>query len=343
MAHMIRGDGAGLHTPATSFLGVEHPVVQAPMGGVAGGALAAAVSGAGALGLIGVGYADAEWLNKELATASGSRVGCGFITWQLARNPGLLDIALERGSTAIMLTCGDARPFAGRIREAGIPLICQVSSSREAVEAIDAGADLLVAQGSEAGGHGTHSRSTMTLVPEVCDLVGRRGSSAPVLAAGGIADGRGIAAALMLGASGVVIGTRFWATPEALVSPRAQERAARATGDDTLATTVYDQVRGVNWPRGHSSRVLRSRFTEAWHGGDSPLLDQDLSEATRQYQAAVDTDDYDTVAVTVGEAVGLIGRPESAATVVEVLLAESLSALRAGEPLPRSSRTDVSN
>lgn len=329
MAHMIREDGAGLHTPANSVLGVEHPVVQAPMGGVAGGALAAAVSGAGALGMIGIGYADAEWLNKELTTASGSRVGCGFITWQLARNPGLLDIALERGSAAIMLTCGDARPFAGRIQEAGIPMICQVSNSREAAEAIDAGADVLVAQGSEAGGHGTHNRSTMTLVPEVCDLAGRRGSSAPVLAAGGIADGRGLAAALMLGASGALVGTRFWATPEAFVSPGAHERVARATGDDTLATTVYDQVRGVNWPSGYSSRVLRSSFTDAWHGSDSSLLlDQDLSEATRQYRAAVDADDVGTVAVTVGEAVGLIDRPEPAATVVELMLAEALAVLQ---------------
>lgn len=332
MAHRIHEDGAGLDTPATSALGVEHPVVQAPMGGVAGGALAAAVSRAGALGMIGIGYADAAWLNKQLTIASGSRVGCGFITWRLARDPGLLDIALDRGSAAIMLTCGDARPFAGRIGAAGIPMICQVSNTREAAEAIDAGADVLVAQGSEAGGHGTHDRSTMTLVPEVCDLVCRGGSSVPVLAAGGIADGRGLAAALMLGASGALVGTRFWATSEALVSPRAHERVARATGDDTLATTVYDQVRGVNWPSGYSSRVLRSSFTDAWHGSDSSvLLDRDLSEATRQYQAAVDADDVGTVAVTVGEAVGIIDRPESAATVVEMMLAEALAALKIGE------------
>lgn len=336
MVHVLRGGGATLATPATAALRVRHPVVQAPMGGVAGGALAAAVSGAGALGMIGVGYADAAWLDRELTVAAGSRVGCGFITWLLERRPELLDTALDRGSAAIMLTCGDARPFAGRIREAGIPMICQVSSSREAAEAIDAGADLLVAQGSEAGGHGTHSRSTMTLVPEVCDLVDRRGSNAPVLAAGGIADGRGLAAALMLGASGALVGTRFWATSEALVSPRVQERAARATGDDTLATTVYDQVRGVNWPSGYSSRVLRSRFTDAWHGSDaSLLLDGDLSEATRLYRAAVEAEDLDTVAVTVGEAIGLVDRPESAATVVEVMLAEALDALRTGEP-PRT-------
>ncbi len=322
-----------LCTPATSLLGITYPLVSAPMGDVSGGALAAAVSDAGGLGMLGVGYADAAWLAKEFTTAAGRRVGCGFITWRLAREPALLDLALERGAAAIMLSYGDVGPLAARVRDAGIPLLCQVSTVGEAARALDDGADVLVAQGSEAGGHGTHRRSTLTLVPEVCDLVSQRRTGTPVLAAGGVADGRGLAAALMLGAAGALLGTRFLATSEALVCPRAQERIARATGDDTLTTTVYDQVRGVPWPTGYSSRVLASSFTTAWHGTDENLLlDQGLCEATRQYRSGADHEDLDVAAVTAGEAVGLVSRPEPAATVVDVVVAEALAALEAYSP-----------
>lgn len=314
--------------PRPSGLGTARPIVLAPMGGVAGGALAAAVSAAGGLGMIGVGYADTEWLQAELRTAAGARVGCGFITWRLARRPEQLDIALERQVAAVMLSFGDIRPFAERITSAGVPLICQASSREEAARMLDHGAQILVAQGAEGGGHGARHRATMTLVPELCDLVRERGHRVPVLAAGGIADGRGLAAALMLGASGAVVGTRFAATAESMASPAAVERMVRAGGDDTLVTRVYDDVRGVSWPRGFTSRVLRSPFTDAWHGhGNGALPEPDLTTATRQYRDGARRDDPDVVVVTAGEAVGLIARPESAGTVVELMAAEAQAAI----------------
>lgn len=328
--------------PVASVLGTTVPIVLAPMGGVAGGALAAAVSRAGGLGMIGVGDAGADRLAAELRVAQGERVGCGFVTWCLDREPGRLDVALDHQVAAVMLTSGDVRRFAPRVHAAGVPLLCQVSGRDEAAEALGHGAEVLVAQGGEGGGHGTRLRSTLTLVPEICDLVRSRGYPVPVLAAGGVADGRGLAAVLALGADGAVVGTRFAATAEAAVSAAAHRRMARARGDDTVTTRVYDDVRGVNWPDGYSSRVLRSRFTDTWHGkGPGGVPVEHLHEATTQFVEGTRRDDPDTVAVTAGEAVGLVDRVESAGTVVQVMAAEARAVIEslhggAGAPWARS-------
>jgi nitronate monooxygenase len=242
-----------LNTRLTEFFGIEHPIVLAPMAMISGGRLAAAVTSAGGLGLIGGGYCDPEWLQREFDQADGTRVGCGFITWSLARTPRVVDEALAREPATIMLSFGDLRPCADRIRAAGVPLTAQVQNLDHARRALDAGADIIVAQGGEAGGHGMSARSTFTLVPEVVDLVAERSPETLVLAAGGVADGRGLAAALALGADGALVGTRFWASPEALVSPRAHLRAIDSSGDDTFRTQVYDVVRRLDWPRNITS------------------------------------------------------------------------------------------
>ena len=316
-----------LRTGLTDLLGVEHPVLLAPMGSVAGGRLAAAVSDAGGLGLVGVGYAEHAAVRQELDAAGGARVGCGFITWVLDRRPSLLDVVLERDPVAVMLSFGDPTPYVARIRDAGAAVICQVCDAAEAARALDAGADVVVTQGGEAGGHGTRRRSTLTLVPEVCDMVARRGLSTPVVAAGGIADGRGLAAALVLGAAGVLVGTRFWACSEALVSPASHERAAAASGDDTVATTVHDRVRGITWPRGYTSRVLRSPFVATWAGREDEL-GRELHRVAPEYRRAVRDDDVDVAQVVVGEAVGLVQRTEPAGKVLQSLVAGAVAALR---------------
>ena len=229
-----------MKTRLTEFFGIDHPIISAPMAFVSGGKLAAAVTSAGGLGLIGGGYGDSDWLEREFGLADGARVGCGFITWSLARKPELLDATLERQPATVMLSFGELQPFAERIHAAGIPLMAQVQTLEQARQALDAGPQIVVAQGGEAGGHGMTVRSTFTLVPDVVDLAAERAPETLVLAAGGVADGRGLAAALMLGADGVVVGTRFWASAEALVSPRAHERAIGASGDSTYRTRVYD-------------------------------------------------------------------------------------------------------
>lgn len=152
-----------LRTRLTEALAIDHPVVSAPMDEVAGGVLAAAVSGAGGLGLIGGGYGEAGWIEEQFALASGERIGCGFITWSLLQNPLPLELALQHEPVAIMLSFGDPEPFVRRIKDAGARVFCQVTSTSEALHAIRVGADVLIAQGQEAGGHGSGSRSTLTL------------------------------------------------------------------------------------------------------------------------------------------------------------------------------------
>lgn len=191
-------DTVPLRTRLTEFFGIEQPVLLAPMALVSGGRLAAAVTGAGGLGLLGGGYGDPEWLQREFDNADSARIGCGFITWSLAGNPRALDIALAHQPAAIMLSFGDLRPFADRIHAAGVPLIAQVQNLDQARRAVDAGAEVIVAQGSEAGGHGMSGRTTFTLVPEVVDFVAERSPDTLVAAAGGVVDGRGLAAALAL-------------------------------------------------------------------------------------------------------------------------------------------------
>ena len=154
-----------LRTRLTERLAIEHPILSAPMGLLAGGTLAAAITRAGGLGLIGGGYGDGEWLEREFFAAGNARVGCGFITWSLAKTPELLNKVLARSPAALMLSFGSPAPFAPAIKQAGVPLICQVQSMAHAREAVDVGADVIVAQGGEAGGH-SGNRSTLTLVPE---------------------------------------------------------------------------------------------------------------------------------------------------------------------------------
>ncbi|OCB28505.1 oxidoreductase [Mycobacterium malmoense] len=314
-----------LGTRLTKLFGIEHPIVLAPMAGVSGGRLAAAVTSAGGLGLVGGGYGDSEWLRREFDRADGARVGCGFITWSLARRPGLLDEALQRRPAAIMLSFGELQPFADRIRAAGVPLIAQAQKLDHARRALDAGADVVVAQGGEAGGHGMTVRSTFTLVPDVVDLVAERSPETLVLAAGGVSDGRGLAAALALGADGVLVGTRFWASPEALVSPRAHDRALGASGDDTVRTRAYDLVRKLDWPVGYDARALSNAFLDTWHGNEEALA-ASLPEAVADYEKAVGAEDFDTAAILVGEGVGQIRQVRPAADIVADMVAQAARA-----------------
>jgi nitronate monooxygenase len=312
----------GLTTRLTDFFDIEHPILSAPMALISGGRLSAAVTSAGGLGLIGGGYGDSDWLQREFGLAEGTRVGCGFITWSLARKPELLDETLERQPATIMLSFGDLRPFAERIHAAGVPLIAQVQTLGQAREALDTGAEILVAQGGEAGGHGMTVRSTFTLVPDVVDLAAERSPGTLVLAAGGVADGRGLAAALTLGADGAVVGTRFWASPEALVSPRAQQRAIRASGDSTYRTRVYDIVRRLDWPPEYNERTLSNPFCDGWHGNESELLSS-LPDAVSTFEAGVAAEDFDVAAMFVGEAIGRINDVRPAADLVAEMAADA--------------------
>ncbi|MFO1070118.1 MAG: nitronate monooxygenase [Geminicoccaceae bacterium] len=325
-----------IRTRLTERLGLEHPILSAPMGFVAGGALAAAVTRAGGLGLIGGGYGDPDWLREQFAAAGNEAVGCGFITWSMARRPELLDQALDRRPRLLMLSFGDPLPFAARIHAAGTLLACQVQTLAHARRALEAGAQILVAQGSEAGGHGA-VRGTLTLVPEVADLCARTAPETLVVAAGGIADGRGLAAALMLGADGVLVGTCLFAAAEALVHPGLQRAAVAADGDATVRTAVVDIVRGLDWPPGYSIRVLRNALVERWHGREDAMR-AGLDAIRSRYAEAAAAGDGAEAGVIVGEAIGLVDRVEPAAAIVARIAADAAVRLHAGAGLASTSR-----
>lgn len=294
----------------------------------AGGRLAAGISEAGGLGLIGGGYGDADWLTKEFAAAGGRPVGCGFITWSLATKPALLDLVLANEPKAILLSFGDPAIFAARIKNRGVVLICQVQTRRDAERALDCGADVVVAQGSEAGGHG-EKRGTFCLVPEVADLIAKSSPDALLCAAGGVGDGRGLAAALLLGADGVMVGSRFWASEEANVSRRMHDAALAANGDGTLRSQVMDLARKLAWPSRYTARVLRNEFTARWHGREAELVTV-ADEEAETYRRAWAEGDPDKSNTFVGEAVGLIDNIEPVATIMDRMVRRASDLLSSG-------------
>jgi nitronate monooxygenase len=315
-----------LETRLTQAFEIRHPIVSAPMALAAGGRLAGAVSKAGGLGLIGGGYGNEDWLDEQFALAEGERVGVGFITWALERSPSLLNAVLRRKPAAVMLSFGDPRPFAAEIRSAGARLICQCQTIAHVREAIEAGADAIVAQGSEAGGHGA-SRGTFTLVPEAADVIAAQAPDTLLLAAGGVADGRGLAAALMLGADGVLVGTRFWASREAVVNPRHHAAIVEANGDDTLRTIVVDIAREITWPPGFTARVRRNAFVERWHGSEDELR-RNIETEGPAYRQAFTAGDPERTGVWFGEAAGLVASIEPAAEIVESIASEAAVIVR---------------
>jgi nitronate monooxygenase len=256
--------------------------------------------------------------------------GAGLITW--SANADVLNLLLSYRPHAVMLSFGDPRPYAKAIKSAGCKLICQVQGLAEARLAQEAGADLIVAEGTEAGGHGGR-RATLPLVPAVVDAV----APIPVVAAGGIADGRGLAAALMLGAHGALIGTRFYASAEALGHDGAKQRIVAARGEETARTRVFDLVRGYAWPPIYTGRAIRNGFMERWHGREDHLSNV-LETERAGYRAAALAGDFDTAVVWAGEAVDLIKSVDSASALVERIGAEAEAQLRAGGALARQTR-----
>jgi nitronate monooxygenase len=316
-----------LATAFTELLGVRHPIALAPMGGSAGGELAAAVSNGGGLGLLGGGNGNRDWLDRELAilAARTSRPwGIGFQSW--AVEVPAVEYALWRHPTAVMLSFGDPSALCQPVRQAGALLILQVTDLEEARQAIDLGADVIVAQGTESGGHGARrGRSTLPFVPVVADLA----APVPVLAAGGIADGRGLAAALALGAAGALLGTRFQATAEALVDPSVSKAILAGAAEETERSTVLDIARGSRWPSRYPARTLGHPYLDQWRGREDELAAD--AGALAAYQRGVRQGDLPPEPVWAGEAVDLISDVPSAAGLVGVLAAQAQDALdRAG-------------
>jgi len=254
------------------MFGLIHPVMSAPMALHSGGTLAGAVSAAGGLGSFGGIHTSKgpDWVSTEIATIRAGTdrpFAVGFITPFLAFVEPFFEAALAERPAAIALSFSDPRPWIGRCKAAGARVICQVQTYEDAELAVDGGADVLVAQGTEAGGHTGH----MSLLPFVAG-VAERYPDVALLAAGGIADGRTLAAALTAGADGAWLGTAFLATPEAVeVHDLHKQMIVASDGSDTVLTSAYDIVSGVPWPAGIGERVRRNRFTDEWSEREAEL------------------------------------------------------------------------
>lgn len=309
----------GLQTDLTRLLGIDHPILLAPMGSAAGGALAAAVGRAGGLGFIGSGYADRDTITRELREAGNIRVGIGLIGWALDKNPDVLDTVLEAGPPAVLLSFNDPTPYVDKIKTAGATVICQVQSLAQAKVAAAAGVDVIVAQGRDAGGHSGTMRGTIGLVPAIVDAVGR----VPVVAAGGIADGRGLAAALSLGASGVLMGTRFATSTESLWDEGMKTRVFEGASDDTAQTRVFDIVRNAPWPSHYPGRALRNEFFDRWDGDVEGLVED--REQVEQTYLATKSDDFTNRVVWAGEGTDLISGTLSAEQIIQDVVAEAVA------------------
>ena len=309
-----------ISTPLTARLGIRHPILSAPMDVIAGARLTTAVSAAGGFGILGGGYGDRAWLEQETAKLAdfSDPFGIGFITWSLAKRPALLDLALEARPRAIMLSFGDPSPFAPRIKSAGALLICQVQDEAMARQALDAGADILVAQGTEAGGHGA-SRTTIDIVPAIVDLAAGR---VPVAAAGGIGDGRGLAAMMMLGASGVLLGTRFYASQECDGPEEAKRCICAAPSGTSVRGIIFDLSRNNVWPAPFTGRCLINDHARRWIGREVELM-QNVGAVAAEYAAAKAAGNFDIAAVIAGEAVGLIHDIPPAAEIVDRIVTEA--------------------
>lgn len=313
-----------IRTRICSLFGIDAPVVNAPMGGRASGALAAAVSEAGGLGLIGAMGYEPDGLREQIHIAK-SRTsrpfGVGFVSQWLADEPELYDVAIGERVPVISHSFVDPAPYMDKARSVGAKVVVQVQTFEGARQAIRAGADAIVAQGNEAGGH-TGSMAALPLVPQIVDLV----APTPVLAAGGIADGRGLAAALMLGAEGVWVGSAFLATPESGSSAAEKARVLAASSEDTVWTRSFDIVRGNPWPSWIRGRCVRNAVTDRWHDRDEELLAS--VEQVRAELEALPEDHPDRMSVWLGQAASMISSAEPAGDVVRRIVAQAERVLK---------------
>jgi nitronate monooxygenase len=313
-----------LSTPFTEMFGVDVPVVGAPMAGVSGGRLAAAVTSGGGLGMIGVGNSTtAETITAEAGVArqAGGPFGIGLMAWALPANPAQFDATLEASPALVSLSFGDLDPWVLRFREAGFRVAVQAGHVEEARAAAGQGADLIVARGGEGGGHGLDAVGTLPLLQGVLDAV-----DVPVLAAGGIVTARGLAAVLAAGAAGAWIGTALLASPEGMHTAAAKDRVRAARETDTTYGRVFDVAQGIPWPREYGGRALANEFSRRWTGREDELAAD--TEAQAQLAAARKAGDYDTAYLYAGQGVGLVNEERSAAGIVADLAASAERLLR---------------
>ncbi len=304
-----------LRTGFTDLLGLSYPIMSAPMSNHSGGRLAAAVCRAGALGTFGgSNNLGPDWVRQQIAhirSETDAPFGVGFITQLLGDDLANFEAALEEGTPVVIFSFADPFPWLKMAKEAGAVTICQVQSAALARLAVDAGADALVAQGNEAGGH----TGQMNLLPLLVELV-EQYPQTPVLAAGGITDGRALAAVLAAGGQGASLGTALLATPEAVEAPEAfKEQILQSDGEDTTFTRLYDLLGDRPWPEGIAGRVYTNRMVREWDGRDAEILAH-REELATDAAAARARNDPEMASVYMGQGAGRVNAIRPAAEVV---------------------------
>ncbi|WP_074416213.1 NAD(P)H-dependent flavin oxidoreductase [Mycolicibacterium fortuitum] len=266
-----------LATTWSRSIGIEVPIVNAPMGGAAGGRLAAAVSAAGGLGMIGMGSsATADQLTAELAQLDGRIFGIGLVHWVVQDRPDLFEVALAARPALLSVSFGEDWEWVRRAHEAGLTVTTQVATVDAARRAVDAGVDVVVARGAEGGGHGEPTIGTLPLLADVLDAI-----DVPVLAAGGVSSARAVAAVLAAGGGAAWVGTAFAACSEALTPSPARDALIAADGDATELTTEHDVAAGYRWPPSIPERVLRGSPVNAGQGVGAVRREESAAELVR--------------------------------------------------------------
>jgi nitronate monooxygenase len=324
-----------VRTPLCDLFGIDVPIVQAPIGDASVPALAAAVSEAGAVGTIALSWTKPENV-AALVEDVRARTAKPFHANILQEWPPeeRLEAVLEAGVKIVSLAWGDPGPYVERVHAAGALLIGTAGTAEEAKHFADAGVDVVCAQGWEAGGHVWGQVATMALVPAVVDAV----DPVPVIAAGGIVDGRGIAAALALGAQGVWLGTRFLLAEEAPLHEDYRDHLIRARGEDAVyAADLFD----VGWERA-PHRALRNTTRERWEAAGSPAPGGRPGEGETiakradgtpipRYSSAMPvagiTGEIEALSMWAGQGIGLLDRVQPAAEIVRQLWADTLATI----------------
>ncbi|HWP58156.1 MAG TPA: nitronate monooxygenase [Candidatus Acidoferrales bacterium] len=315
-----------IHTRVCELLGIRHPVVLGGMGGATSAPLVAAVSNAGGLGTLGTSHLNAAQLEAEVAAIrerTERPFGINHLLFLVSED--MFAVTLRARPNAVAFAWPrqdqDLSEYFKRAHDAGSIVMFMAGEVPQALSAAAAGADIIVAQGTEGGGH-VGWMASMPLVPMMVRAV----APLPVLAAGGIADGRGLAAALALGAEGVLVGTRMLATDEAPIHPNLKQAIVLSNGHDTVLTEIPDIATGRVWP-GAMSRVRRNRFIERWAGREWALR-QCSREAGKAALAARAAGDPDEAPLFFGQDAGLIDSIEPAGKIVERIVTEAEEIIR---------------
>jgi NAD(P)H-dependent flavin oxidoreductase YrpB (nitropropane dioxygenase family) len=323
-----------IRTPVCDLLDIEHPIALGGMGSIHSADLVAAVSRAGGLGAMGCHYLTPEQVRAGTAAIrerTNKPFGLNFLVFDVNEDAFAAALALQPSVMAYAWPRRDqdVKPYITRAHDAGSKVTFMASSVADAVRAAQAGADVIIAQGTEGGGH-VGWQTTMTLVPMVVDAV----APVPVLAAGGIADGRGLVAALSLGADGVLLGTRFLASEESPLHPNFKQSILDSDGHDTLLSELPDIAAGLVWP-GAMSRSRRNRFIERWAGREWALR-QNRAEALASIRAARSNGDVAEAVLSMGQDAGHIREILPAGEIVARIAREAEDILR--KRLPQTIR-----